>query len=392
MKKKKRSSSNSTTLIQSIRSEFSSDSKVDKGNNDAYSETHIFSYKELEEATDGFSSDREVGDGGFGAVYKGILKDGRIVAVKRPYENNFKRFEQFINEIAILKHIRHPNLVSLYGCTTHDSQQLLLVYEFVPNGTVADHLTLNKNPYPLAAERGTGDGGEMNWVLRMNIAVEIAEALTYLHSFVPQIIHRDVKTNNILLDNDYHVKVADFGLSRLFPLDVTHVSTAPQGTPGYVDPEYYQCYQLTDKSDVFSFGVVLVELISSKPAVDITRSRHEINLSNMAMNRISNGLVHELADPMLGYETDLEVRRTIEQVAEVAFLCLQSDKDLRPPMKDVKEKLVDIVSKSKRAAVVSDPTRPSHPPSPVSYSNTTTISTLDFHSNGSNSTSPMGAR
>lgn len=167
----------------------------------------------------------------------------------------------------------------------------------------------------------------------MNIAVETASALAYLH--ISKVVHRDVKTNNILLDDSFSVKVADFGLSRLFPTDVSHVSTAPQGTPGYVDPEYHRCYQLTSKSDVYSFGVVLVELISSKPAVDITRHRLEINLSAMAINKIQNGALHELVDPSLGFESDPKVMKMITRVAELAFRCLQNESDLRPPMEEV---------------------------------------------------------
>ena len=138
------------------------------------------------------------------------------------------------------------------------------------------------------------------------------------------------------------VKVADFGLSCLFPTDVTHVSTAPQGTPGYVDPEYHECYQLTEKSDVFSFGVVLIELISSMPAVDISRHRHEINLSNMAMNKIQNHTLHELVDPSLGFESDCTVKNMITDVAELAFQCLQYFKEMRPSMAEVLEALKDI--------------------------------------------------
>ncbi|XP_006643677.1 LEAF RUST 10 DISEASE-RESISTANCE LOCUS RECEPTOR-LIKE PROTEIN KINASE-like 1.2 isoform X7 [Oryza brachyantha] len=283
---------------------------------------HIFTYEELEKATDGFSASRELGDGGFGTVYKGKLQDGRVVAVKRLYKNNYRRVEQFVNEVDILSRLLHQNLVTLYGCTSRSSHDLLLVYEFIPNGTVADHLH-----GPRAAERG------LTWPARMTIAIETAEALAYLHAV--EIIHRDVKTNNILLDNSFHVKVADFGLSRLFPLEVTHVSTVPQGTPGYVDPVYHQCYKLTDKSDVYSFGVVLVELISSKPAVDMSRSHSDINLASMALNRIQNHEVDQLVDPELGYETDSETKRMIDLVAELAFQCLQLDRDNRPPIKEV---------------------------------------------------------
>nr|BAJ98781.1 predicted protein [Hordeum vulgare subsp. vulgare] len=301
---------------------------------------HIFTFEELEVATDGFSASRELGDGGFGTVYKGKLKDGRVVAVKRLYKNNYRRVEQFLNEVDILSRLLHQNLVILYGCTSRMSRDLLLVYEFIANGTVADHLHGSRS-----VERG------LTWPLRLNIAIETAEALAYLHAV--EIIHRDVKTTNILLDNSFHVKVADFGLSRLFPLEVTHVSTVPQGTPGYVDPVYHQCYKLTDKSDVYSFGVVLVELISSKPAVDMNRSHSEINLANMALNRIQNHEVVQLVDPELGYDTDPETKRTIDRVAEVAFQCLQMEREMRPSIKEVVEILTyvrdgDYQSKSMR--------------------------------------------
>ncbi|GMP83463.1 hypothetical protein CsSME_00037363 [Camellia sinensis var. sinensis] len=259
----------------------------------------------------------------------GKLQDGREVAVKRLYEHNYKRVRQFMNEIQILTSLSHPNLVTLYGCTSRLSRELLLVYEYIPNGTVADHLHGDR-----------ANVGSLTWSIRMNIAIETASALAYLHA--SDIIHRDIKTNNILLDNNFCVKVADFGLSRLFPNDVTHVSTAPQGTPGYVDPEYHQCYQLTDKSDVYSFGVVLVELISSMPAVDITRHRQEINLANLAINRIQNRTLDELVDPTLGFKLDSSIERMIKSVAEVAFRCLQLEKEMRPTMDEVLEALKDI--------------------------------------------------
>lgn len=234
-----------------------------------------------------------------------------------------------MNEIEILTRLRHKNLLSLYGCTSLHSHELLLVYEYIPNGTVADHL------------HGNGiHSSQLNWPIRMRIAIETASALVYLHA--SDIIHRDVKTSNILLDNYFSVKVADFGISRLFPNDVTHISTAPQGTPGYLDPEYYQCYQLTDRSDVYSFGVVLAELLSSMPAVDIARQRHEINLAQLAMSKIQRSAFDELIDPCLGYHSDEEVKRVTTCVAELAFLCLQQNRELRPSMDEVLEKLMRI--------------------------------------------------
>ncbi|CAL9082084.1 unnamed protein product [Musa textilis] len=252
------------SAIRNVSSDRTSERDLEFGSEQYH--TQIFMYEELEGATDGFGTSNVLGDGGFGTVYKGKLRDGRTVAIKRFYKNNDRLVEQFINEVYILSSIRHQHLVTLYGCTSRSSRELLLVYEYVPNGTVADHLHGCR-------ERE----GALTWPLRMSIAIETADALSYLHAVTPQIIHRDVKTTNILLDRSFHVKVGDFGLSRLFPANATHVSTAPQGTPGYVDPDYHQCYQLTDKSDVYSFGVMLVELISSKPAVDVKQAepRHQ---------------------------------------------------------------------------------------------------------------------
>ncbi|OAY57122.2 LEAF RUST 10 DISEASE-RESISTANCE LOCUS RECEPTOR-LIKE PROTEIN KINASE-like 1.3 isoform X2 [Manihot esculenta] len=305
----------------------SSKSDLEKGS--TYFGTQVFSYEELVEATDNFDPSKELGDGGFGTVYYGILKDGRVVAVKRLFENNMKRAEQFMNEIEILTRLRHKSLVALYGCTSKRSQELILVYEYVPNGTVADHLHGKQSK-----------SGLLSWPVRLSIAIETADALAYLHA--SDVIHRDVKTNNILLDNNFRVKVADFGLSRLFPNDVSHISTAPQGTPGYVDPEYYQCYQLTDKSDVYSFGVVLIELISSLPAVDTNRQKFDINLANMAVNKIQNHAINELVDPCLGFKKDYAVRKMATSVAELAFRCLQQERDMRPTMREVLEALKKI--------------------------------------------------
>lgn len=259
-----------------------------------------------------------------------------MVAVKRLYKNSYKSVEQFQNEVEILSRLRHPNLVTLYGCTSpRSSHDLLLVYEYVPNGTLADHL------HGARASSATGSAAPpLSWPVRLGIAVETASALDYLHAVEPhQVVHRDVKTNNILLDEAFHVKVADFGLSRLFPAHATHVSTAPQGTPGYVDPMYHQCYQLTDKSDVYSFGVVLVELISSKPAVDMSRAGGDVNLASMAVHMIQCYEIDRLVDPRIGYRTDGGTKRAVDLVAEMAFRCLQPEQDVRPPISEVLDAL-----------------------------------------------------
>ncbi|XP_039040018.1 LEAF RUST 10 DISEASE-RESISTANCE LOCUS RECEPTOR-LIKE PROTEIN KINASE-like 1.1 [Hibiscus syriacus] len=292
----------------------------------------IFSYNELMEATNNFDDHKVLGGGGFGTVYYGKLRDGREVAINRICQHNFKRHQQFINEVEILTRLSHKNLVSLHGCTSRCSRELLLVYEFIPNGTVADHLHGDRS-----------QSGSLTWPVRMSIAIETATALAYLHA--SGIIHRDVKTTNILVDDNFCVKVADFGLSRLLPNDVTHISTAPQGTPGYVDPEYHQCYQLTEKSDVYSFGVVLIELISSMPAVDISGHRHEINLAILAINKIQKCTFDELIDTHIGYKSCEQVTGMTTLVAELAFRCLQQEKDLRPSMQEALEELQRIQSK-----------------------------------------------
>ncbi|KAG4168926.1 hypothetical protein ERO13_A12G054600v2 [Gossypium hirsutum] len=321
------STTSTTHLSQTIPSYSPSNYDIEKES--TYFGTHVFRYQELEEATDNFNPDKQLGEGGFGTVYYGMLSDGREVAVKRLYKTNFKRVDQYMNEIEIFPRIRHPNLVTLYGCTSKRSTELLLVYEYIPNGTVADHLYGKLS-----------NSGFLTWPIRLSIAVETANALAHLHA--SDIIHRDVKTANILLDNSFEVKVADFGLSRLFPDGVTHVSTAPQGTPGYVDPEYFQCYQLSEKSDVYSYGVVLFELISAKPAVDTSRHRDDINLANMGMSRIRNHALHELVDPSLRLENDYATKKMVTAVAELASRCLQQERDMRPSMEQVLQTLIGI--------------------------------------------------
>lgn len=249
--------------------------------------------------------------------------------MKHLFEQNYRRVEQFVNEIEVLARLRHRNLVSLYGCTSRHSRELLLVYEYVPNGTVASHL-----------HGDLARAGLLTWLIRMQIAIETASALAYLHA--SDIIHRDVKTTNILLDINFSVKLADFGLSRLFPSDVSHVSTAPQGSPGYLDPEYFQLYKLSEKSDVYSFGVVLIELISSMTVIDSAREREEVNLANLAAKKIRNGAVGELVDPSLGFESDSEVNRMVTSVAELAFQCVLGDMELRPSMDEVLQELKKI--------------------------------------------------
>ncbi|KAK4260793.1 hypothetical protein QN277_003864 [Acacia crassicarpa] len=325
--KQRHKSLNSQNQSRSIEHHSTHSNAIQESRN-IYFGVPVFSYEELEDATNKFDQSRQLGRGGSGTVYYGKLKDGREVAVKRLFERNYRGVQQFKNEVQMLTRLRHRNLVSLYGCTSCSSHELLLAYEYISNGTLGCHLHGN-----LAKQ------GSLPWYVRMRIATDTANALSYLH--VCGIIHRDVKSSNLLLDHHFCVKVADFGISRLFPKLVSHVSTCPAGSPGYLDPEYYQFCQLTEKSDVYSFGVVLIELISSKPAI-FTRATDKINLANMAVKKIQRSAFSELVDPSLGFESDDKVREMIIVVAKLAFRCLMRDVELRPSMGEVMEFLQKI--------------------------------------------------
>lgn len=267
----------------------------------------------------------------------GILRDGHHVAIKQLHEDRFKtlklhdenlqneKLERVMSEVSLLTRVSHENLVQLYGCTSPQTPELLLVQEYVSNGTLANHL-LGSLVKP----------GALPWYTRLNIAIQSASALAYLHA--SNIIHRDVKTSNILLDKSLNAKVADYGLSHLFPLGVTHITTDPAGTPGYIDPEYYEHCHLSDKSDVYSYGVVLIELISSLPAFVEDDEEHPC-LSDFATDKIHSGQLRSLVDPALGFELDEWISHTISEVAKLAFSCLERHRDMRPSMADVLESL-----------------------------------------------------
>ncbi|KAJ1387748.1 Serine-threonine/tyrosine-protein kinase, catalytic domain [Sesbania bispinosa] len=285
----------------------------------------FFGLAELDEATEGFKTC--LGKGGFGTVYYGKLRDGREVAIKRFHEETDKTVMHFMNEIDILSDLCHQNLVSLYGCSPQDSNEHLLVYEYVSCGTLSFHL------------HGSS-GTKLQWFTRLNIAIETATALVYLHD--SGIIHRDVKASNILLDESFMVKVADFGLSRYFPDIVTHISTIPVGTRPYIDPEYYRYGRVCDRSDVYSFGVVLFQLISSNPPSVMKGTECVTPLALFAMNKILNKALEELVDPNLGFDSDKNIMETITAVAELAFQCVQCPKEFRPSMKQVLQTLEGI--------------------------------------------------
>ncbi|KAL5845003.1 hypothetical protein ACOSQ4_010961 [Xanthoceras sorbifolium] len=289
----------------------------------------IYPYKEIEKATNSFSDKQRLGTGAYGTVYAGKLHNDIWVAIKRIKSRDNESIEQVMNEIKLLSTVSHPNLVRLLGCSIENGEQIL-VYEFMPNGTLSQHL-----------HREIGDG--LTWPVRLTIATETARAIAHLHSSIdPPIYHRDVKSSNILLDFGFRSKVADFGLSRLGKAEISHISTAPQGTPGYLDPQYHQNFHLSDKSDVYSFGVVLVEIITAMKVVDFSRPTNEVNLAALAADRISKGSLEEIIDPFLEPNRDAWTLSSIHRVSELAFRCLAFHSDMRPSMMEVAAELEQI--------------------------------------------------
>ncbi|XP_073150394.1 wall-associated receptor kinase-like 14 [Henckelia pumila] len=289
----------------------------------------LYPYKEIERATNGFSENQQLGTGAYGTVYAGKLHNDEWVAIKKLRSRDHDSVEQVMNEIKLLSYVSHPNLVRLLGCCIENGEHIL-VYEFMPNGTLSEHLQRER-------------GAVLPWTTRLTIAAETARAISYLHSAMnPPIYHRDIKSSNILLDLNFNSKVADFGLSRFGMTDDSHISTAPQGTPGYVDPQYHQNFHLSDKSDVYSFGVVLVEIISAMKVVDFSRPHSDINLAALAIDRIGKGRVDEIIDPYLEPNRDAWTLSSIHKMGELAFRCLSFHRDMRPSMMEVAEELEQI--------------------------------------------------
>ena len=282
------------------------------------SQLHIFTSNELDKATNNFSDDNIVGRGGFGTVYKGILSNQVVVAIKKAQRVDQTQMEQFVNELIILSQVNHKNVVRLLGCCL-ETEVPLLVYEFITNGALFHHLHNTLAP--------------MSWDKHLNIAVETASALAYLHlaANIP-IIHRDVKSSNILLDKNFTAKVSDFGASRPIPYNQTHVTTLVQGTLGYMDPEYFQTSQLTEKSDVYSFGVVLIELLTRKKAIMDGMMEDVRSLALQFSMLFHQNKLLDIVDPEVAEEA---VMRHVETIAKLALRCLRLKGEERPRMIDV---------------------------------------------------------
>ncbi|MBA0690975.1 hypothetical protein Goari_008624 [Gossypium aridum] len=298
-----------------------------------------YTYKELNFATTNFSQQNKLGEGGFGEVYKGILKNGRMVAVKKLAISKSEKVKaEFDTEVKLISNVHHRNLVRLVGCCSK-GPELLLVYEFMPNGSLDKHLF--------------GEGhGSLNWKQRFDIIVGTAKGLAYLHEeFHACIIHRDIKPSNILLDRDFQPKIADFGLVRLLPEDQTHLSTKFAGTFGYIAPEYAIHGQLSVKVDTYSFGVVVLEIISGLKNNETSLDPTAEFLLKRAWGLYQDKMAMEIVDRSLDpeeYDID-EMQRMIE----IAFLCTQSSASLRPTMSEVVTMLRTVSSLEPR-----QPTRP----------------------------------
>ncbi|MBA0710256.1 hypothetical protein Golax_025243 [Gossypium laxum] len=315
-------------------------------------------------ATRNFSPALQIGEGGFGTVYRAQLDSGQVVAIKRAKKEHFENLQtEFSSEVELLSKIDHRNLVRLLGYVDKGNERLIIT-EYVPNGTLRDHLDGQR-------------GKILDFNQRLEIAIDVAHGLTYLHLYAgkiklaelagfgltplflsnvvlyreseKQIIHRDVKSSNILLTESMRAKVADFGFARLGPMDSdqTHISTKVKGTVGYLDPEYMRTYQLTTKSDVYSFGILLIEILSGRRPVDLRRPVEERVTLRWAFRKFNEGQAVELVDPMMEEVVDAEI---IVKMFALAFQCAAPIRHDRPEMKFVVEHLWAIRADYRRSS------------------------------------------
>nr|XP_043621355.1 cysteine-rich receptor-like protein kinase 2 isoform X2 [Erigeron canadensis] len=283
-----------------------------------------FKYSTLEKATGNWDESNKIGQGGFGTVYKGVLSDGREIAVKRLFLNHKLRAVDFYNEVNLINSVQHKNLVRLLGCSCSGPESIL-VYEFLPN--------MSLDRYIFDDIKGT----ELGWQNRFKIITGIAEGLIHLHeNTVSRIIHRDIKASNILLDFRLQPKIADFGLARSFQDDKSHISTAIAGTLGYIAPEYLAHGQLTEKADVYSFGVLLLEVVSGMENNRSKITEFTDSLVSTAWKHFNQGTMGEFFDPnlMMHKYPNIIFQKVAKRVVHVGLLCIQEASSLRPSMSE----------------------------------------------------------
>ncbi|PSR85452.1 LRR receptor-like serine/threonine-protein kinase [Actinidia chinensis var. chinensis] len=305
---------------------------------------NLFTYKELRIATDDFSPINKIGEGGFGSVYKGKLKNGKIAAIKVLSAESKQGVREFLTEIKVISDVHHENLVKLYGCCVEGDHRIL-VYNYLENNSLAQTLL-----------GGGHSSVQFNWQTRTTICIGVARGLAYLHEEVrPHIVHRDIKASNILLDKDLTPKISDFGLARLIPANMTHVSTRVAGTIGYLAPEYAIRGQLTRKADVYSFGVLLVEIVSGRCNTNSRLPVEEKYLLERTWNLYERRELVGLVDALLNGDFDAEEAC---RFLKIGLLCTQDTQKLRPSMSSVVKMLtgeVDInENEITKPALISD--------------------------------------
>ncbi|XP_062095692.1 probable leucine-rich repeat receptor-like serine/threonine-protein kinase At3g14840 [Humulus lupulus] len=284
-------------------------------------QTGFFTFKQIKVATNNFDAANKIGEGGFGSVYKGVLLDGTIIAVKQLSSQSKQGNREFINEIGMISALQHPNLVKLFGCCI-EGKQLLLVYEYMENNSLANSLF---GP----------EGGQLklDWNTRQRICIGIARGLAFLHEeSTIKIVHRDIKSTNILLDRDLTPKISDFGLAKLNEEENTHISTRVAGTIGYMAPEYALWGYLTDKADVYSFGVLAMEIVAGKSNMRYRPDENFVCLLDWAIFLQQKGDIMELVDPKLESKFKKEEAK---RMIKVALLCTNPSPSLRPTMSSV---------------------------------------------------------
>ncbi|KAL5790907.1 hypothetical protein ACOSQ2_005795 [Xanthoceras sorbifolium] len=277
-----------------------------------------YSLRELDMATRGFAEENVIGEGGYGIVYKGVLPDGSVVAVKNLLNNKGQAEKEFKVEVEAIGKVKHKNLVGLIGYCAEGAQRML-VYEYVDNGNLEQWLHGDVGPV-----------SPLTWDIRMKIAVGTAKGLAYLHEGLePKVVHRDVKSSNILLDKNWNSKVSDFGLAKLLGAEASYVTTRVMGTFGYVSPEYASTGMLNEGSDVYSFGVLLMEMITGRSPIDYSRPAGEMNLVDWFKGMVASRRGEELVDPLIEVQPP---QRALKRALLVCLRCIDLDAHKRPKM------------------------------------------------------------